>query len=187
MAQRRRKKGKSKSEGPFAPHVFAPENGASERMRKYQRHLPTPESRATVKARGALGWTHEVIADYLGITRKVLERKYYNEVRMGRRETAGIVMRTFVHQAAGGPEGDWRKAIPQQTRAYIEMFGPDGSSGTHAERLARIKAADGEKKKVEVVVINGAKQRYPGDPTPEEAAAMTPQEETDGYFDASDA
>jgi hypothetical protein len=96
-------------------------------------------------------------------------------------------MRTFVHQAAGGPEGDWRKAIPQQTRAYIDMFGPDGSSGTYAERVARIKAAGDDKEKIEVVILNGAKECHPGDPTPEEAASMTSQEEADGYFDATDA
>ena len=84
-------------------------------------HEPTEQARQLVRALVIAGWDQEKIAPIAGLADSKSLRKYYrNELDLGRAHADAAVTKSLLMQAVGGPEADWKLAVPSATIFYAK-------------------------------------------------------------------
>ena len=98
-------------------------------------HVPTEESRKSVKAMAAYGIPHDDISVALGITAKTLRRHYRQELTVGHISANAQVVGSLFKQAIGGNVTAaifWTKA-----RMGWSDRGPQPTEGDSSESMAK--------------------------------------------------
>jgi hypothetical protein len=90
------------------------------RQGRGHKHIPTEQSRKFVEEMVAGGIKEERIARVLDLHEVTMRRYYRQEIDKGAIKMDHLVSRSLAYMAAGGPEGDWKQAIPACTIFYCK-------------------------------------------------------------------
>jgi hypothetical protein len=86
-------------------------------------HHPTDKTRLMVRALAiAFGpdQGHDKIAIVLDCSLTTMRRHYERELKVARLEADAAVSQSILMQAIGGPDQNWREAVPAMSRLYAE-------------------------------------------------------------------
>jgi hypothetical protein len=83
-------------------------------------HIVTPSTKHTVKFLYAGGYTREKIAMVLDITTQTLRAHYHEELDKAKAGIDAAMTQSVVLQGLGGPEQDWRQAVPSMAAFYAK-------------------------------------------------------------------